>query len=50
MSTLKPGKGDEGENLKIGENSLHVMVEKFSAGSKQESKREAEYHLVAKLS
>ena len=49
MSTLKPGKGDK-ENLKIGEDSFHIMVEKFSAGSKQESQRETEYHLVAKFS
>ena len=34
------------ENLKIGEDALHIVVEEFSAGSKQESQREAEYHLV----
>ena len=34
------------ENLKIGEDALHIVVEEFSAGSKQESQGEAEYHLV----
>ena len=36
--------GDE-DNLKIGEDALHVMVEKLGAGSKQESQGETEYHL-----
>ena len=32
-------------DLKICEYALHVVVEKVSAGSKQERKGEAEYHL-----
>ena len=37
---------DNEEDLEIGEDALHIVVEEFRAGAKQESQGEAEYHLM----
>ena len=46
FTTYMTTDNDDEEDLEIGEDALHIVVEEFRAGSKQESQGEAEYHLM----